>query len=79
MLAGGADCIAFTSSSTVKNLGLLFDTNDLSEKLQGLTIACLGDVTAATAKQFGLEPSIQPSRCTIPEFATAIASYFVDP
>jgi uroporphyrinogen III methyltransferase/synthase len=78
MLAGGADCIAFTSSSTVKNLALLFDTNDLSERLQGLTIACLGDVTAATAKQFGLEPSIQPSHSTMPEFATAIASHFVE-
>ncbi|HET6862719.1 MAG TPA: uroporphyrinogen-III synthase [Pyrinomonadaceae bacterium] len=79
MLAGGADCIAFTSSSTVKNLALLFDTNDLSEKLQGLTIACLGDVTAATAKRFGLEPTIQPWHSTMAEFAAAIASHFEEP
>ena len=33
MLAGSADCIAFTSSSTVKNLALLFDTHDLGKVL----------------------------------------------
>ena len=77
MLAGGADCIAFTSSSTVKNLALLFDTNDLSEKLRGLAIACLGDITSETAKQFGLEPSIQPSSSNMTEFAKAIANHFV--
>ncbi|HEY9503725.1 MAG TPA: uroporphyrinogen-III synthase [Pyrinomonadaceae bacterium] len=76
MLTGGADCIAFTSSSTVKNLALLFDTDDLSEKLKGLTIACLGDITTATAKRFGLEPSIQPSHSTMTEFAAAIARHF---
>ena len=78
MLAGGTDCIAFTSSSTVKNLALLFDTNDLSQTLKGLTIACLGDITAATAIQFGLQPSIQPTRATTNEFAEAIAKYFAE-
>jgi len=76
MLAGGADCIAFTSSSTVKNLAQLFDTNDLSERLRGLAIACLGDITAATAKQFGLEPSIQPESSNMTQFARAIANHF---
>src|SRR5215510_5475241 len=45
MLSGSADCIAFTSSSTVKNLALLFDTHDLSDALSGLAIACIGDIT----------------------------------
>ena len=76
MLAGGADCIAFTSSSTVKNLAQLFDTNDLSEKLRGLAIACLGEITSETAKQFGLAPSIQPNTSTMSEFAKAIANHF---
>jgi len=76
MLAGGADCIAFTSSSTVKNLAQLFDTNDLSEKLHGLAIACLGEITAETAKRFGLNPLIQPATSTMSEFAKAIANHF---
>ena len=51
MLAGDADCIAFTSSSTVKNLALLFDTIDLSKILDGVAIACIGDITADTAAE----------------------------
>jgi uroporphyrinogen III methyltransferase / synthase len=78
MLAGGTDCIAFTSSSTVKNLGLLFDTTDLSEMLEGLTVACIGDITAATATDYGLHVDIQPQQFTIPALAQAIARHYSD-
>jgi uroporphyrinogen III methyltransferase/synthase len=76
MLSGGADCIAFTSSSTVKNLALLFDTQDLSRDLAGVVIACIGDITAKTAAEFGLQVKIQPEQFTIPSLARAIADYF---
>lgn len=77
MLAGSADCIAFTSSSTVKNLALLFDTNDLGETLRGLTIACIGDITAATAAEYGLKVDIQPKEFTVAALAEAIAEYYL--
>lgn len=76
MLSGGADCIAFTSSSTVKNLALLFDTQDLSTALSGVVIACIGDITTTTAADFGLQVKIQPEQFTIPSLARAIAEYF---
>lgn len=76
MLSGDADCIAFTSSSTVKNLGQLFDTHDLSEALAGVDVATIGDVTAATAQEFGLRIAIQPKEFTIPALARAIANHF---
>jgi uroporphyrinogen III methyltransferase/synthase len=76
MLTGSADCIAFMSSSSVKNLGLLFDTHDLGEKLQGLTIACIGDVTAATAADYGLRVDVQPQETTAADLANAIAEYY---
>lgn len=76
MLAGDADCIAFTSSSTLKNLALLFDTNDLSKILHGISIACIGDITADTAKEYGLTVDIQPEEFTIPALAEAIAYYY---
>ncbi|MEP6912840.1 MAG: uroporphyrinogen-III synthase [bacterium] len=76
MLTGGADCIAFTSASTVKNLARLFDTQDLGAVLAGVTIACLGDITAQTAADFGLKVDILPMQPTIPFFARAIANYF---
>ena len=78
MLAGGAaDCIAFTSSSTVRNLAMLFDTNDLTELLKGVAVACIGDVTAATATEYGLSTDIKPHEFTVPALARAIAEYFV--
>jgi uroporphyrinogen III methyltransferase/synthase len=76
MLAGGADCIAFTSSSTVRNLAQLFDTENLSERLAGVVIACIGDITARTAVDHGLQVMIQPPQFTIPALALAIADYF---
>jgi uroporphyrinogen III methyltransferase/synthase len=77
MLAGGAaDCIAFTSSSTVRNLAQLFDANDLSEILRGVAVACIGDITANTATEYGLHVEIQPQEFTIPALARAIADYF---
>ena len=76
MLSGGTDCIAFTSSSTVKNLAKLFDTQDLREALAGVVIACIGDITATTAAEYGLRVAIQPDEFTIPALARAIAEYF---
>jgi len=76
MLAGSADCIAFTSSSTVKNLALLFDTHDLSKILSGVAIACIGDITAATAVEYGLRVDIQPAESNVKTLAKAIADYY---
>lgn len=76
LLSGGADCIAFTSSSSVRNLAQLFDTSDLSEALSGVVVACIGDVTAATATNHGLKPEIISEPSTIPSLARAIADYF---
>jgi uroporphyrinogen III methyltransferase/synthase len=77
MLAGGAaDCIAFTSSSTVRNLAQLFDTHNLSDLLRGVAIACIGEVTANTATEYGLHPDIQPHEFTVPALARAIAEHF---
>jgi uroporphyrinogen III methyltransferase/synthase len=76
MLAGGADCIAFTSSSTVKNFALLFDTHDLSKILSGVAIACIGEITAETAREHGLKTDIQPSQSTIVDLAKSIADYY---
>ena len=76
MLSGDADCIAFTSASTVRNLAQLFDTHDLSEALAGVAVACIGDITTAAATEFGLVVEIQPEKSTTPALARAIAAYF---
>lgn len=77
MLVGGAvDCITFTSSSTVHNFAQLFDTTDLRALLQGVRVACIGDITAHTATEYGLQTDIQPAEFTVPALARAIADFF---
>ena len=77
MLVGGAvDCITFTSSSTVTNFAQLFDTTDLGELLSGVTVACIGDITATTAADYGLQTDIQPAEFTTNALARAIAHFF---
>lgn len=77
LLAGGAvDCITFTSSSTVRNFAQLFDTTDLGGMLEGAAIACIGDITAATAAEYGLHTDIQPEEFTTLALAQAIAAYY---
>ena len=78
MLAGTADCIAFTSPSTVKNLALLFDTHDLSKTLGGIKVACIGSVTAEAAEQFGLQVDIQPDTSKVAALAQAIAEFYTN-
>ncbi len=77
MLVGGAvDCITFTSASTVSNFAQLFDTTDLAALLAGVRVACIGDITARRAADYGLAADIQPGESTVPALARAIADYF---
>lgn len=77
LLAGGAvDCITFTSSSTVVNFARLFDTTDLRQLLEGVAVACIGDITAGTAKEYNLSTDILPDEYTIPALTRAIVDYY---
>jgi uroporphyrinogen III methyltransferase / synthase len=76
LVGGGIDCITFTSSSAVTNLAQLFDTHDLRLFLKGVRIACIGDVTAETALEYGLETDIKPPESTTPSLAREIAEFY---
>ncbi|HVF28953.1 MAG TPA: uroporphyrinogen-III synthase [Pyrinomonadaceae bacterium] len=76
LVGGGIDCITFTSSSAVANFARLFDASDLRPILDGVKVACIGDITAQTATDFGLHTHIRPTEQTIPGMARAIASNF---
>ena len=78
LVGGGVDCITFTSASTVSNFAQLFDTNDLRALLNGVKVACIGDITARTAADYGLSADIQPSEFTAPALARAIADHFAN-
>ncbi len=73
---GKIDVITFTSSSTVTHFAELVKTEDLKKLLKGVAIACIGPVTANTAKEWGLKVQVQPKQYTIPHLTRAIAEYF---
>ena len=73
------DVITFTSSSTVNHFADLLKKEDLKNLLKGVAIACIGPVTARTAKERGLKVRIQPKQYTIHALARAIAEYFSPP
>jgi uroporphyrinogen III methyltransferase/synthase len=73
---GKIDVIAFTSSSTVNHFAELLRTENLKNLLKGVAIACIGPVTARTAKEWALKVQVQPRQYTIPDLTRAIADYY---
>ncbi|HLA04610.1 MAG TPA: uroporphyrinogen-III synthase, partial [Syntrophales bacterium] len=71
---GKVDVITFTSSSTVTNFIKIMG-RDFSLPSQ-VRIACIGPVTAATAKKAGLKINILQERYTIPGLVEGIVDYF---
>ena len=70
----GVDAITFTSSSTVSNL-LRMLNQDVS-LLSGVTVACIGPVTAATASRFGLKVDIVASVAALDSMAESLSEHF---
>ncbi len=73
---GEIDTVTFTSSSTVNHFMELLKKEDWKMLLNGVAIACIGPVTASTAKEWGMSVHIQPEAYTIPAMTEAIARYF---
>jgi uroporphyrinogen III methyltransferase/synthase len=67
--------VTFTSSSSVRHFMALLP-DDGPRILKGVIIACIGPVTAETARTFGLEPAIVPMQSTVPALADAIIGHF---
>ena len=73
---GKIDLITFTSSSTVQNFVGMFPQEAPAELLGKVQVGCIGPITADTARELGLQVTIQPDVYTIPAFAEAIVEYF---
>jgi uroporphyrinogen III methyltransferase/synthase len=70
---GGIDIVTFTSSSTVRNLAALLD-NDV-ECLRRPLVACIGPITANTARELGLRVDVEAAEHTIPGLVRAIREH----
>ena len=72
--ADGIDITTFTSSSTVRNLvGML--GGDLGP-LDASFIACIGPVTAATARELGLRVDLEAEVHTVEGLVSALTAHF---
>ncbi|MBU4288347.1 MAG: uroporphyrinogen-III synthase, partial [Proteobacteria bacterium] len=70
------DLITFTSSSTVKNFKALLPDNIFETKLKDINIACIGPITAETARDLGFNVNIVADSFTIPGLCEAILDYY---
>jgi uroporphyrinogen III methyltransferase/synthase len=71
---GRVDLVTFTSSSTVRNFVARLGA-DAERLLAGVRAACIGPITADTARQAGLEVVVQPATYTIAAFTEAIVGH----
>jgi uroporphyrinogen III methyltransferase/synthase len=70
------DCVTFTSSSTVENLAAMLGESRFLRLLEGVAVAAIGPVTAASCREIGLEVAIEPKEYTLPAMTAAIVEYF---
>jgi uroporphyrinogen-III synthase len=69
------DAVTFTSSSTVRGLLALLGP-DAARLLDGVVVAVIGPITAATAAEHGLTVRVMPHDYTVPALAEALAAHF---
>ena len=72
--AGDIDVATFASSSSVRNLAALL--GDDFGRLRGALIACIGPVTARTAREHGLDVAVEPAEHTIAALVDALAAHY---
>ncbi len=73
---GKIDVATFTSSSTVKNFVDMLGYKEVPSLLKNVVVACIGPITAKTAKAYGIQTRITPKVYTIPALTGAIVDYF---
>jgi len=81
LLDGGQiDVVTFTSSSTVTNFLSMFDSmeREVRKWMRNVVIACIGPITAETAKANGLTVSIVSQEYTIKGLVESIIRYYED-
>jgi uroporphyrinogen III methyltransferase/synthase len=71
-----ADVVTFTSSATVVNFAGAFASEELDQLLVKTQVACMGPVTADTARRLGMRVDIIAGEYTTRGLAQAVASHF---
>jgi len=80
LVSGDVDVLTFTSSSTVRNFVEALKNAGRAEALEAAsrcTVAAIGPVTADTARELGLPPTIVAAEHTIPGLVTALEAHYL--
>ncbi len=72
LFSSGVDAVTFTSSSTVKNFIEMLGESDPAGAMQGVLTACIGPVTADTAREMGLPVGAVAEEYTIEGLVCAL-------
>jgi uroporphyrinogen III methyltransferase/synthase len=72
--AGEVDCVTFTASSTVENFVGAFGEEEAARLLSGTRVACIGPITADTARKRGLRVDAGADEYTIPGLVEAVTN-----
>jgi len=70
------DFVTFASSSAVRSFVSAVGQERARELLEQVCIGCIGPVTAATAEELGLTPTVVPEQYTIEALVAALAAHF---
>ena len=70
--SGEMDCVTFTASSTVENFIGAFGAEEAAQLLAETRVACIGPITADTARKRGLRVDAEAKEYTIPGLVEAV-------
>jgi uroporphyrinogen III methyltransferase / synthase len=73
---GEIHAVTFTSSSTVKNFVESIGREHIPDILKGVVVACIGPITADTARELGIQPDIVSEEFTIPGLVDSLVQRF---
>jgi uroporphyrinogen III methyltransferase/synthase len=76
LVDGEIDAVTFTSSSTVSNFVESIGREAAQESLRNVVVACIGPITAGTARGLGIEPTIVADEFTIPGIVDSLVAVF---
>jgi uroporphyrinogen III methyltransferase / synthase len=74
--SGTLDCVTFTSSSTVNGFFDMLEAEDFAGSVAGITVACIGPITAQTARDRGVKVHVEAREYTVNGLIRAIVEYY---
>lgn len=77
--AGRIDMVTFTSSSTVRNFAALLPTAQAASTINKADVACIGPITADTARDMGIRVDLVSEEFTIDGLCRAIIEFYSHP